>query len=118
MIPILIPQSPIPLKYMEPLQPPDDIDTVLRDPDNHFLQWVEPWPGINRDGSHRDVAMVHIASATDAIALQRNFSPTIIADPPRELLLDFISVHWARFVPAPSLCPPTTEQEPPNQTTP
>jgi hypothetical protein len=92
-----------------------DIDRVLIDPDNHFLQWAEPWPGRNRDGSHRDAAVDHIISATDAIALQREALPprAFVPYPERELLLDFIAIHWARFVRAPSKC-----QDPHNQQSP
>jgi hypothetical protein len=90
------------------------IEALLNDPSS-LLEWVEPASGVSADGAPVTVTMISRASVADCIALQRSAAAHAYlahvarlrsasdpsADGPRcinsdrELLLDFMAVHWA-----------------------
>jgi hypothetical protein len=76
------------------------IDLALKNQDDIFVQWAEPWPAADSKHELINADVVQCASVRHVIAMQRLQS--ILGPSERDLLLDFISIHWGRFVPPPS----------------
>ena len=94
---------------------PYSIEQILESPESFALEWGEPWPGIDKDGNPADAHQVLRVSVPDAIRAARAAyksqwdaraekdgkdpnMPWFSLVPDRELLLDFIAVHWCKIV--------------------
>lgn len=65
------------------------------------LQWFEPWPACGPEGNELSAHISLQATVHDCINLARSVAkskglPTMCNY--RELLLDFMAVHWAKVV--------------------
>lgn len=74
-----------------------DINSLLADKAQK-LSWDEPYPGLDKQGKTVTVNVAYSATAQDCINMQRaaQFKDGHGLDgADRQLLLDFISIHWA-----------------------
>jgi hypothetical protein len=65
-----------------------------------YLEWVEPWPSLDKNGSGIDAHVILKATVKDCIAIQRNKVPCTskMTESDADLLLDFIAIHWAKVL--------------------
>ena len=75
------------------------ISELLNKP-NTYLEWLEPWPGINPDGSETFGNVILRATVNDCIKMQRAATPLTHRqiENDYEILLDFIAVHLAKVI--------------------
>jgi hypothetical protein len=63
-----------------------------------IVEWVDPWPGMNEDGTECNLPVKHTILATDAIRFQRAYHKKMGREPMFDgarLLDEFIISHWA-----------------------
>jgi len=67
-----------------------------------ILRWVDPNPALDNELNQVEATIWHYATEKDCINMQRLYSAPM-GNPPlsdKDLLLDFISIHWANYVSA------------------
>ena len=75
-----------------------NIELLIAEQHERWLQWVEPWPAIDSKGERSPADVVKMATVHDCIKLERVMRRSLgrdIAASDYDLLLDFISVNWA-----------------------
>ncbi len=78
-----------------------DIEALLNRRMEARLAWVEPWPAVAPQGGEIDAHVEMRATVHDCVNLQRvaweaKGIPHQFRD--KDLLLDFIAIHWASVV--------------------
>jgi hypothetical protein len=71
-----------------------EIETLLANPDM-LLGYPEPVPALGPDGKAYTATHFVRVSVKDAIGIQRYAYRDLTDYPDREVLLDFLAVHWA-----------------------
>lgn len=76
------------------------LEDLLRNKETEHLQWVEPWPSMDKDGKIVDAYITISASVQHCINLRRDmFFKTdpqhALSESEENLLYDFMVVHWA-----------------------
>ena len=79
-----------------------NIKKAMENQDSVFLEWVEPWPALNEDGTEKTACMWLRASVRDCIAMHRHYVKSMnrpdIQYTDERHLEDFLVVHWATIV--------------------
>jgi len=80
------------------------IKDVVKEPDKWLVLWADPWPAMTAGSFDEETIPVeHCTTAANAIKYQRynrfyNLDDYEEDHSDRDLLLDFIVVHWAELV--------------------
>ena len=84
-----------------------EVNEMLEARHETLLEWDDPWEACGPDGNEITANVTHRATVHDCINIERRHAklrkhPTCGSN--AEFLLDFISVNWARVIPANDLC--------------
>ena len=63
-----------------------------------YVEWVDPWPGLDENGIEVTCARIIRVSEADAIMMQRHYHSAMGEEPMFDgarLLEEFIIIHWA-----------------------
>lgn len=77
------------------------VEEMLENRHTVYLEWVDPWPGLNHEKEEVTTCVLHKATVQDCLAIARQSAISQghpIPEDEVDILLDFIAVMWAEPV--------------------
>lgn len=74
------------------------IEEMLANQETTYLEYVDPRAAVDASGAQYDACVKTVVSVKDAIGMQRHQNSLLRWKPgqsDKDVLLDFIAVHWA-----------------------